>query len=1099
MAKRIGDQLFPVLEPDNLVGTVDDDYLYGGGENDTLNGSAGVDIFDGGAGTSDVISFAGAAAGVSINLFAVDPGNTVKTVLSFDETNQPTLFGFEGITSATIVDDPAGGTNKVARVVKANDAGASAGTTIGYSYGSQPSDLGLANPIDFTAASTTMTLRVYLETPAAGVKVRLKVEDQSDVGATTEVDALTTGASGWQTLTFDFANEASNNGNATRLLNLADTHNKISVFFNFGVDGESGGGGTYYFDDLKFIETPGPQGTISNDGYGNVETVQNVENVIGSANGDRITGGTGANALDGGAGNDTIDGGTGNDILTGGLGNDLLLGGDGIDKINGGDGIDTVSFAGAENGVNVTIRSGPSTTNLVTFEEAQAPTFVEFGPDNANPANADAVIVSIANDPAGGTNQVGKFEKNAGAFSWAGTVVGTGPNSTVDALPFTASDHTMTMRVWSAVAGTEVLLKLESTTTGGASVGAIATTTVAGAWQTLTFDFGPALTGPGTGALDLNIDYNKVVLFFNFGVDSAMGGGGTFYFDDLKFIGTAVSSIDNDGFGNVEGLTNVENAIGSAFADRLTGDGQKNSLSGGDGNDTLAGGSGNDTLNGGNGTDSMRGGLGNDTYYVGTSTDMVVEEAGQGTDSVISSVTHTLSVNAERLTLSGSTTINGTGNTLANTITGNTGSNILSGGTGNDTLSGGLGNDRLDGGAGTDSLVGGAGNDSYVVDSASDLISEISTLATEIDSVSASASVTLSTNVERLTLTGVSAINGTGNTLANTIAGNTGNNVLSGGSGDDTLSGGAGNDTLDGGAGTDSLVGGLGNDTYVVDSSTDLIRESSTLATEIDSITSSITLTLGDNLEQLTLTGGNTRNGTGNALANTITGNTGGNVLTGGAGNDTLNGGAGNDKLDGGIGNDSLVGGNGNDSYVVDSTTDLISEMSASATEFDSVSSSVTWTLGSNLEQLTLTGTSSRNGAGNALANIIIGSGGNNVINGSGGNDTLTGGAGLDSFRFNSAPSSANADTITDFSVVSDTVQLENGAFANLTTTGTLSALNFRAHSTGNAADTNDFVLYDTDSGQLFYDADGSGTGAKVLIATLQGLPTLTSADIFVT
>ncbi len=450
-------------------------------------------------------------------------------------------------------------------------------------------------------------------------------------------------------------------------------------------------------------------------------------------------------------------------------------------------------------------------------------------------------------------------------------------------------------------------------------------------------------------------------------------------------------------------------------------------------------------------------------------------------------------------------------------LSGADGNDSLVGGEGNDTLNGGNGNDLLDGGNGTDSLIGGTGNDSYVVGSSTDRISETSTLAAEIDSVSASVTWTLGANLERLTLSGTISINGTGNTLANTITGNTGNNSLVGADGNDTLSGGNGNDTLNGGNGNDSMVGGTGNDTYVVNLSTDRINETSTLTTEIDSVSSSLTWTLGDNLEALTLTGNGAINGTGNAASNTITGNTGNNSLSGvggddsllgGDGNDTLSGGHDDDLLDGGNGTDSLIGGAGNDTYVVNLGTDRISETTTLAGEIDSVISSLTWTLGTNLEKLSLTGTGAINGTGNTLANTITGNAGINLLTGGGGNDTLDGGAGndnlsgnagLDVFRFASPLGNSNVDRISDFNVVDDRLQLENSVFTKLTTTGVLSASNFRASTTGNAADSNDFVLYDTDSGQLFYDADGSGTGAKVLVATLITLPVLSSAEIFVT
>ena len=225
---------------------------------------------------------------------------------------------------------------------------------------------------------------------------------------------------------------------------------------------------------------------------------------------------------------------------------------------------------------------------------------------------------------------------------------------------------------------------------------------------------------------------------------------------------------------------------------------------------------------------------------------------------------------------------------------------ILTGTVYADTLNGGAGNDRLDGGLGADTLVGGLGNDTYVVDNAGDVIEETSTLATEIDTVEASLSWTLGDNLEKLTLTGSGDINGTGNTLANTITGNGGNNIL------------------DGGTGADILLGGVGDDTYVVDNIGDKVYETTTTASTTDAggtdtVEASISYTLGNFVENLTLTG-TALNGTGNLLNNVLTGNSAVNVLTGAGGHDTLYGMGGNDILYGSYsGNDALYGGDGHD------------------------------------------------------------------------------------------------------------------------------------------------------------------------------------------
>lgn len=322
------------------------------------------------------------------------------------------------------------------------------------------------------------------------------------------------------------------------------------------------------------------------------------------------------------------------------------------------------------------------------------------------------------------------------------------------------------------------------------------------------------------------------------------------------------------------------------------------SLDGGAGNDLLRGDFGNDTLTGGTGSDSMLGGTGSDLYSVDSAGDVVSELAGGGDDRVISSRDYVLGANVERLTLGGTVAVRGTGNTLANTIDGNAASNLLFGLDGNDTLSGSAGNDTLDGGSGVDLLVGGSGGDIYYVDSANDIVSE-TTSATEVDTILSSVSRTLGVRtigaVENLQLGGTANLIGIGNALNNGLVGNGGANVLSG------L---GGNDTLDGRGGNDTLTGSSGNDVYVVDSTLDVVVESTTTASETDRVVSSVSWTLGANLEILTLMGSAVANGTGNALNNTLVGNTASNALNGGAGTDRVFGGAGLDILTGGTGQD---------------------------------------------------------------------------------------------------------------------------------------------------------------------------------------------------
>ena len=409
----------------------------------------------------------------------------------------------------------------------------------------------------------------------------------------------------------------------------------------------------------------------------------------------------------------------------------------------------------------------------------------------------------------------------------------------------------------------------------------------------------------------------------------------------------------------------VENLLltGTA-AINATGNTLDNTLTGNTGNNVLSGGAGNDTLIGGTGNDTMIGGTGNDIYVVDAVGDVATELVGEGTDTVQSSVSYTLGANVENLLLTGTAAINATGNTLDNVLTGNTGNNVLSGGAGDDTMIGGLGNDTyvVDAigdvvtelaGQGTDTVQSSIslrarcrcrepaadrnrrdrchrqragqhadrqhrqqrarwrprqrhhdrrrGNDTYVVNAATDVVTELASQGT--DTVLSSVSYALGTNVENLSLTGVAAINATGNTLNNVLTGNSGNNILSGGTGNDTM------------------IGGLGNDTYVVDAVGDVVTELAGQGT--DTVQSSASYTLSANVENLQLTGTAAINATGNTLDNVLTGNSGNNILSGGAGNDTM------------------VGGLGNDTYVVDAAGDVVTELAAQGT--DTVQSSISY------------------------------------------------------------------------------------------------------------------------------------------------------------
>jgi len=360
-------------------------------------------------------------------------------------------------------------------------------------------------------------------------------------------------------------------------------------------------------------------------------------------------------------------------------------------------------------------------------------------------------------------------------------------------------------------------------------------------------------------------------------------------------------------------------------------------------------------------------------------------------------------------------------------VSGTGGADSLTGSADNDLISGLGGDDTIEGLGGSDTISGGAGTDT------------LRSTTTE----------TLPGDVENLVLLGAGNINGTGNALANVLTGNSGNNELAG----------------DGGA--DTLAGGLGNDTFMVDSTTDAVTEG--LDEGEDQILAGLTLpALAANVENLTLTGSGNFNATGNALANKLTGNGGNNIL------------------DGGVGVDTMAGGAGNDSYLVDDTSDVVTDSSG----FDRVTSTASFTLGTGVESLTLTGTAI-SGTGNELDNTIKGNSAANVLSGGAGSDTLTGGTGADDFVFDQA---AGADRVTDFLSGTDQLLLDNAVFAALVSEGPLAAGSLQLALHGAISDTSgddaadglqDYLKYATDTGELYYDANGTAAGGLQLIATL--------------
>jgi Ca2+-binding RTX toxin-like protein len=788
--------------------------------------------------------------------------------------------------------------------------------------------------------------------------------------------------------------------------------------------------------------------------------------VTGGAGGDALTGGLGNDSLNGGAGDDNLAGGAGIDQLEGGAGNDRLDGGVGADAQAGGAGDDVYVIDNAGDSVTELAGGGSDTVESLLSHTlgAEIENLVLLGTALSGTGNglANRITGNGANNVldgmAGADITTGGTGDDLYRVDDAGDSVveasGAGTDSVEAAVTHTLGAHVENLTLIGSTAidgsgndlaniilgndaanvlaghgGNDVLnggagadvmsggtgddvyvVDQEGDSVSEAGGGGVDRVQSAVAWvladgfEVLTLTGSAAIAGTGNAA-DNSLYGNGAANFLNGagGADQMYGGNG----DDIYIVDHLNDRANETSAGG--GTDEVQSSVSFQLEANvenltLTGTGDTTGVGNALAN-VLIGNTGNNTLSGAAGADTMSGGLGHDVYWVDDAGDVVNEAESAGIDRAESAISYTLGLHVDNLTLTG-TAANGTGNGLANVIIGNASANTLSGGDGDDTL---------DGKAGADTMIGGYGYDIYFVDDAGDVVSE--TFTGDLDTVQSLISYTLGANLDILTLAGTGHINGTGNLLGNVLNGNAGHNVL------------------DGGGGADNMFGGLGNDTYIISDLGDKAFETSSVGGN-DHVLSAISFQLGSNIEKLTLTGTGNTNGFGNENSNTLIGNGGNNTLSGGAGADTMTGGA------------------GHDIYYVDVAGDVVNEAAAEGT--DTVNSAITYTLGANLENLTLTGSAALNGTGNELNNVITGNAGANSLNGGNGNDTLTGGLGADTLNGGSGDDTYvidGSDTLVEFAGGgNDTVQTSQSytllaEFEYLTLTGSLNV-----NGTGNAA-----------------------------------------------
>jgi Ca2+-binding RTX toxin-like protein len=882
--------LFGGSSNDTLVGGAGADHLYGGAGSDTLSGGEGADyleggsdddILDGGAGNDMLVGGSGK------DTYRITSGNETDTVLDADGTGTIVLNG---------------------NTLTGGEWAAANQWRDGYGNSYSLIDAGAGKQDLLINAGAGSTLVKAYQSGQLGITLKGEVAPtpfaQSGNGITVTGDRapyqmpwnywLWVNNPAWPYL-FD------GNGNMVRTA-------VPMPFYADKVFDTAGDDTIYAGDGLNVINA-------YSGGNNQIVTGLNDDYILGGAGRDRVFSGGVTDTIDVGAGDDIVYGESGRDVIQGGLGNDFLSGGADGDAIDGGQGDDQIYGGDSITWTNALIDSGNGSAAPGELLSGGAGDDLVIGS-----STADALLGGEGKDAIAGR------EGNDVIFGDAGLVFVAPPLSVFDPI-ISASRWPMgpmlgfhsgfskspmlTVHVDKTndnVGGHEV--KLSSADNPEAPRDNWMTAAVSGDNDQLYGgsgddwifgEFGDDVLSGGVGKDTLDGGIGNDTYLFAKGDgqdvivdhDTTVGNNDKVLLSNINAQDVVVSrdvsnlyiklktTSDSLTFSNwfVSSSDKVEQVV---FANGVSWGAAELAAA-----VSLAPTAGADYLAGTAGANTMAGLAGDDVYVVDNSGDRVSETAGAGTDSIFSSVSHTLSNHVENLALTGNAAINGTGNSLNNTLTGNSAANWLNGG------------------GGADSMQGGAGNDTYVVDNAGDVVGEAVGEGTDL--VQSSVTYTLSANVENLTLTGSTASNGTGNALDNVLTGNSANN---------TLTGGEGNDSLNGGTGSDTLIGGQGDDTYVVNVATDVVIENA--GEGFDVVNSTATLTLSAHVEALVLQGWGVINGTGNELNNLLRGNLNGNTLNGNAGNDILEGNDGNDRLtdtsgaalfNGGVGHDALTGG----------------------------------------------------------------------------------------------------------------------------------------------------------------------------------------------
>jgi Ca2+-binding RTX toxin-like protein len=1013
---QFGDQIFGGAGNDiinggagddfNLSGNAGNDSITGGAGNDSLQGGAGDDMLDGGV-DSDTVYYDDALGGVTVNLdlgTATGAGIGTDSLISIESASgsfyADTLTGsaadnrLEGLDgNDTLIggagnDTLDGGTGKDVAVFSGNysdysvvfDSVANQYTVTDSVAGRDGVDT--LSSIEFVRFADSSLLKVdpagtYLATSANDPAVPPGTIILSDIGihAGDMITLSRTGA--FQAGTFGFTDS-----NTSMLAVFSGASGMIApeVFLGFVSLPQAT---TQINTDISqdfFVVGAGvttvkvPVGATSiffspNDSFFSDNTDPNgdygvIVRLLNSATSyagtDLIFGTSGDDSLVAGLGNDTLYGGAGNDTLLGQEGTDTLIGGAGNDSIDGGAIVDRINY----NDLNFTSYGSATAGVVINLAGITGDGSTGSGTVTGDASvgtdtliNVDFIQGSNFNDTITGSSAL-IFEQIEGGAG----------NDVLDggAITDTLNGDNSNRVSYQNATGAGVTVDLLAGTAVGAVSSNVGSDTLVNFNQVRGSSFDDTLLGSDRTDLTESFEGRG-------GNDYIDGRGG---FDIVRYNNATAGITANLATGTATGagvgtdtLVNIEGVFGSSFNDILTGGSAANGVTINDGlSEVFRGEAGNDTIDGGQGYDRV-------DYTSSTSGVVVVLND----------------------TLDGSASDGLGGTDVLRNIEGVRGSDFNDVLTGSNTAAfesfeGREGNDTIDGLGGIDR-----------VDYQNSIAGVTVNLTTGIASDGYGGTDTLS-NIE------------------NVRGSRDFNDVITGSSGNNYLQGLGGNDTLDGGLGADSMLGGDGSDSYYVDNSNDVVTETNAdLNTGgADLVYSTISYSLGSNLEYLVLIGTDTITGVGNSADNYIEGNAAANFL------------------DGGLGADTMKGGDGNDTYYVDSIFDVVLETNANQLTggTDNVVSTVSYTLGANLENILLAGSDAITGVGNELNNYIEGNAAVNYLEGGLGSDRLMGGLGADTFVFKTVGDSqvgSNRDVIIDFSSVQgDRIDL-SGMDANST------------------------------------------------------------------